>query len=43
MESQWIVDRARLRQLRQQHHDWTQEKLAQELDYSLHSCVLGFT
>lgn len=35
MESQWIVDRARLRQLRRQHHDWTQEKLAQELDYSL--------
>ena len=35
MESQWIVDRARLRQLRRQHHDWTQAQLAQALDYSL--------
>lgn len=35
MEGQWIVDRARLRQLRQQHPDWTQARLGEELGYSL--------
>lgn len=31
MGSQWIVERARLRQLRQQQPNWTQAKLAQEI------------
>ena len=35
MESQWIVDRARLRRLRQQQPDWKQARLAEELGYSL--------
>lgn len=35
MESQWIVDRARLRLLRQQHPTWQKNRYAQELGYSL--------
>ena len=31
MEEQWQVDRARLRRLRQQHPDWSQARLAQEI------------
>ena len=34
MESQWIVDRARLRQLHQQHPQWKQKRLAQQVGYS---------
>ena len=34
MESQWIVDRARLRRLHQQHPQWKQKRLAQQLGYS---------
>lgn len=32
---QWIADRARLRVLREQHTEWTQQRLAQELGRSL--------
>ena len=35
MESQWIVDRARLRLLQQQHPTWQKKRFAQELGYSL--------
>lgn len=35
MESQWIVDRARLRLLHQQQPNWNKSRLAQELGYSL--------
>ena len=35
MESKWLVDRARLRQLHQQHPAWKTKRLAQELGYSL--------
>ena len=35
MESQWIVDRARLRRLRQKHPEWKQARYAEELGYSL--------
>ena len=35
MEEQWYVDRARLRDLRQQHPAWTYAQLAEELEYSL--------
>jgi hypothetical protein len=32
---QWIADRARLRVLREQHPEWTQPRLAQEVGRSL--------
>lgn len=35
MECKWIVDRARLRMLRQQHPEWKNSRLAEELGYSL--------
>lgn len=35
MEEQWQVDRARLRRLLQQHPNWSQRKLAQELKRSV--------
>ena len=35
MEAEWVVARYRLRQLRQQHPEWSQVRLAQELGMSL--------
>ncbi|MFZ6030627.1 MAG: helix-turn-helix domain-containing protein [Chloroflexota bacterium] len=35
MEEQWYVDRCTLRNLHQEHADWSQKELAQAVDRSL--------